>query len=294
MSRIVAVLKRHPVVSYYVLALVISYTALALLMLTRGLPTTQAQMDAVLIVAIPFFLIGPVTSGLLMTAIVDGRPGLQDLGARLRKWRLGAGWYGIAIFLPIVVVLGAALALSIFSPAFLPGIFTVEDKLPRLIMNLAAALITGICEEVGWTGFVTPKLRQRYSGLATGLIIGGLWGLWHVLPLAVLPSLVYSAPLSPAQYMAFRTVTTLLGALVAFRVIMVWVYDNTQSVLVLILMHVSLTAINMLATPENLTGTTNFVLDIVGLTVTWIVAGIVVLASRQPRLGPVSLSGATR
>ena len=183
--------------------------------------------------------------------------------------------------------------MSDFSPAFLPGIFTVEDKIPRLMMNLAAAAITGICEEVGWTGFVTPRLRQRYGGPATGLLIGGLWGFWHVLPLAVLPSLVYSAPLSPAGYIAFRTVTTLLGPLVAFRVIMVWVYDNTQSVLVLVLMHVSLTATSMLAQPENLSGTTNFIMDTVGLTVMWIVAGIVGAASRR-RLGrPVNLSRAT-
>jgi len=38
-------------------------------------------------------------------------------------------------------------------------------------MNPAAALITGICEEVGWTGFVNPRLRQRYSGLANVTVL---------------------------------------------------------------------------------------------------------------------------
>jgi membrane protease YdiL (CAAX protease family) len=292
MSRIGTILRSRPVLSYYVLTFLISYTTLVLLMITRGLPATQAQMDAVLQLAIPFFLLGPLTAGLLMTGIVDGRQGFRNLGARLRSWRVGAGWYAIAILLAPVLILAQLMILSIFSPAFLPGIFTVEDKVPRLIANLTAAVITGICEEVGWTGFVTPRLRQRCSGLTTGLIIGGLWGLWHVLPLAVLPSLAYSAPLSPAGYIAFRTLTTLLGALVAFRVIMVWVYDNTQSLLVLVLMHISLTAITMLATPENLSGTTNFIMDAVGLTVMWIVAGIVAAASRRRMHRPASLSAA--
>lgn len=292
MSSLVAILRRRPVLSYYVLTFVVSYGALVLLMITRGLPATQNQMDAMLQFAIPFFLLGPLTSGLLMTGIVDGRSGFRDLAARLCKWRVGGGWYVIAIFLAPALILGVLMALSIYSPAFLPGIFTVEEKTSRLIMNLTSAVVVGICEEVGWTGFVTPKLRRRYSGPVTGLIIGELWALWHVLPLAVLPSLVYSAPLSPAGYIAFRTLTTLFGGLVAFRVIMLWVYDKTQSLLVLVLMHTSLTAVNMLAQPENLAGTTNFIYDVVGLIAMWMVAGIVTTISHGSLRRTASLGGA--
>jgi len=47
------------------------------MMITRGLPTTHEQMNWMLQVAIPLFIRGPVTAGLLMTGVVDGRAGLQ-------------------------------------------------------------------------------------------------------------------------------------------------------------------------------------------------------------------------
>ncbi|RKN83544.1 CPBP family intramembrane glutamic endopeptidase [Ulvibacterium marinum] len=40
----------------------------------------------------------------------------------------------------------------------------------------------GLLEELGWSGYVTPKLREKYSVVKTGLIIGVFWGAWHFLP----------------------------------------------------------------------------------------------------------------
>jgi Type II CAAX prenyl endopeptidase Rce1-like len=34
-------------------------------------------------------------------------------------------------------------------------------------------------EDLGWTGFAIPQLSQRYSVVATGFIVGLLWGVWH-------------------------------------------------------------------------------------------------------------------
>jgi membrane protease YdiL (CAAX protease family) len=38
-----------------------------------------------------------------------------------------------------------------------------------------------VFEEVGWTGFATPWLQRRYSAVTTGLIVGVIWGVWHLL-----------------------------------------------------------------------------------------------------------------
>jgi membrane protease YdiL (CAAX protease family) len=64
------------------------------------------------------------------------------------------------------------LALSFSSPAFLPGIFTTEEKTSLLLVSLAVGLSAGIFEELGWTGFAIPGLRQRHGVVATGLIVG--------------------------------------------------------------------------------------------------------------------------
>ena len=280
MSAINTYIKRQPVLIYYVLTFAISWSVILVMIALIGMPTTKEQMEAAMTGAIVMFLLGPSVSGLLMTGLVDGKVGFHDLRSRLSRWRVAAHWYAIALLLAPLITLAVLMGLSVISPVYLPGVFTRDDKMARLIMGLFSAVVTGICEELGWTGFVTPRLRQRYSVLATGLIIGVLWGLWHIVPMAIWPSVAYSAPLSPAVYIAVRTLAFLVGGLVAFRVLMVWVYDRTQSLLVLILMHIGLTAANIIYEPEAIGGTSNFIADFVGAAAMWIVVGVFFMANR--------------
>lgn len=92
-----------------------------------------------------------------------------------------------------------------------------------------------------------PTLRRRYTALATGLIVGFLWGTWHVL-IAVLASrgLAGEASLTGfvAGFLAFYFV-----ALPAYRVLMVWLYDHTASLLLAMLMHAVLSASTIILQP---------------------------------------------
>ena len=132
------------------------------------------------------------------------------------------------------------LALSLLSPEFLPGIFTTDDKASLLLFGIVAGLMVGIFEELGWTGFAIPRLRLRYGVLTTGLIVGFLWGAWHFL-VNFWASGSPSGALSAGPLAARRLVFS-VGILPAYRVLMVWVYDRTGSLLVAMLMHASLTA----------------------------------------------------
>ncbi len=98
----------------------------------------------------------------------------------------------------------------------------------------------GLLEELGWTGFTIPRLRQCHSILASGLFVGLLWGLWHFL-IAFWASSSLSGGSSLVMFVAGFLAFYLL-ALPAYRVLMVWVYDRTGSLLVAMLMHASLTA----------------------------------------------------
>lgn len=281
MTTVSVFIKRHALLTYYALTFAISWGAVLGMMGLTGIPTTKAQIEAILPVALIAMLLGPSLSGLLLIGLVDGKAGLRDLRSRLGRWRVGARWYALALLLAPLIILAVLMALAQISPAYLPGIFTRDDKLARLFLGLIAAVVTGICEELGWIGFVTPRLRQRYSVLATGLIIGVLWGAWHIVPMVIMPSVAYSAPFSPAVYIAVRTLSFLVGTLVAFRVLMVWVYDRTQSLLLLILMHTGLTAANIIYEPEALGGSSNFILDFVTAAVFWFIVALVIMVNRQ-------------
>ena len=284
MTPIRAFIKRHALFSYYALTFAISWGAVLGMMGLTGMPTTKAQIEALLPVAILAMLLGPSASGLLLIGLVDGKAGYHELRARLGRWRVDIRWYAIALLLAPLLILAVLMALSVISPVYLPGVLTREDKIARLILGLVSAVVTGICEELGWTGFVTPRLRQRYTVLATGLIIGVLWGIWHLVPMVIMPSIAYAAPFSPALYIAVRTVSFLIGSLVAFRVLMVWLYDRTQSLLVLILMHTALTAANIIYEPEALGGNSNFILDFVTAAAWWALVVVLFTVSRKQRL----------
>jgi CAAX protease family protein len=228
--------KQHGVALYFCLTLLVSWLALLLIMgldAMLGRTEVAAEMMPLLILGM---LLGPAIAGLMMTGLVHGRAGYRELLARLRHWRVGAGWYVLAVLAAPVLVALALLLLSSFSPGYVPGFPTSSDRLGLLIGGITAGVLVGIFEELGWTGFAIPQLRLSHGLVATGLIVGLVWGLWHM-PLFVASALA-SQRIPPALVLAVQLFTFLP----AFRVLMVWVYDRTLSLPVAMLLHAGQTA----------------------------------------------------
>jgi membrane protease YdiL (CAAX protease family) len=254
MKAVRAFIERHPLLTYYALTFAISWGGILLVIGgPGGIPATPEQFERLLPLAIPAYLAGPSVAGLLLTGLVHGRAGYRDLLSRLLLWRVGARWYAAALLAAPLVFAAVHLALSLTSPVYLPGVLTTSDKATFLLSNLAGALMVGILEELGWTGFATPRLLARHGVLVTGLIVGVLWGAWHLLPEDFWAADISSGGLPLAPFVTVSGFGFLLGQLPAFRVLMVWVYDRTGgSLLVAILMHASLTACTFIIGPSPL------------------------------------------
>jgi len=176
------------------------------------------------------------------------------------------------------------LALSLTSSVFLPGILTTSNKASLLLFGLVVGLIGGgLLEELGWTGFAVPTLlRLRYSVLRTGLIVGVLWAVWHVI-VSFWVSGTTSGELSLASYLLDPFLF-----LVVFRILMVWVYYRTGgSLLVAMLMHASLTASSRILLPLAIAGVPLLTFDFIWAAVLCVVVAAVAVAnggklSRQP------------
>jgi CAAX protease family protein len=288
MTTIRAFIKRHPVLTYFILAFAISWGGLFLGSGgPSGFPNTKEQFEKMLTLFIPVVLAGPSVAGILLTALIYGRTGFRELLSRLFRWRVGVRWYAVAFLTGPLVLTAELLALSLSSPAFLPGIFASDDSASLLLMGIVAGLVVGIFEELGWTGFAIPRLRQRYGVFATGLIVGVLWGAWHIFLNVVWVSGAFSGGLPPALFLTARGFGDLVGLLPAYRVLMVWVYDRTGSLLVAMLMHASLTASTMIFGPLGISGTPLLIYDLVSAVAMWVIVAAVVVArggklSRQP------------
>jgi len=220
--RIKSFLQHHAIAAYFILAYGISWTAVLFSVgLTRF--SGQAVPADQLLVALPLMVLGPTTGGLLMTAIMEGKAGLRALFGRLIHWRVGIQWYAAAIFtVPALALLTLFTLSAVVSPAFLPAFKP---------FGIVVGLIAGIFEEIGWTGYALPRLRAKYPSLTAGLILGGLWGLWHFLA-----GFAGSTPGQETLWLAEALIFWLVG-LTAYRVLIVWVYAHTNSLLVAIIMH---------------------------------------------------------
>jgi CAAX protease family protein len=230
-------MKGYPVLTYYILTFIISWGGLVLAVGPGGFANADVWKTASLAFAVMAMLAGPTIAGLLMTSITEGRAGFRQLFSRLLKWRVGIGWYAVALLPAPILSVIVLLALSLTCP-----IFTAKNKAIVLIPGIMAGLST-VFEEIGWTGFAVPRLRKRYSILTTGLIAGILWGLWHLLQ-QIYISGTYTGGVPYAVYLCLAVFNSVAG-LTAYRVLLVWINDRTGSLLVTTLMHASLTASNI-------------------------------------------------
>ncbi len=233
MPSIKSFIESHSVAIYILLTFAISWGCMAAMINPYSFPLTPEQSEAVGPFLYVGMLLGPSISGLLLTGLVDGKTGYRKLLSRLTQWRAGLPWYaGVLLGTPILATL-VLLTLSLISPEFTPALFTTGDKTSLLMMGVGVGLMVGIFEEIGWTGFVVPQLRQRYGVHMTGLIVGLLWGLWHFPPFWEMNS--FSGVFPSAVLLA-----RLFAWLPPFRILMVWVHDRTESLSLSMLMHASL------------------------------------------------------
>jgi uncharacterized protein len=125
----------------------------------------------------------PAIAALLAAALTGGGAAVRDLGARLVRWRVGWRWYLVVLLGPAVfslavagvyVLLGGSWATAA-PPALREGPLSL---LPLFFLILA--LTDGLGEEPAWRGFALPRLLLRHNALAASLILGVLWGLWHL------------------------------------------------------------------------------------------------------------------
>ncbi|GAB4537753.1 MAG: hypothetical protein Kow0063_24930 [Anaerolineae bacterium] len=239
MTTIKSFTKGHLLPTYFALTFAISWGVILIVVGPGGVPITTDQVVALGMA----MLLGPSVAGILLTGLASGRAGLREFQSRLLRWRVGARWYAVALLTAPLSTAAVLLALSLLAPEFLPAIFTSDDKAALLLMGIAGGLMVGFFEELGWTGFAIPRLRQRYGVLTTGLMVGLLWGAWHFIMFWESDSFSGALPLA-------LLLARLFSWLPAYRVLMVWVYDRTESLLVAMLMHVSLVASLMIIEPS--------------------------------------------
>jgi uncharacterized protein len=279
MKTIKAFVEKHPALTYYALVFTISWGGILLVIGGPGaIPGTREQVETLMPLVLVALFAGPSLAGILMTGLVHGRAGFRSLLARMTRSRIGARWYAVALLTGPLLVTMILLGLSLLSPEYLPRILTTSDKATLLLFGIGWGLVGGgLLEELGWTGFAVPALRQRYGIFGTGLIVGLLWGAWHY-PIAFW-TISGTTPGELSLTTFLPALVFYVGSLPAYRVLMVWVYDRTESLLVAMLMHASFSASMLILEPLGLAVLPGLTFGLVLAAALWIVVGVVTVAN---------------
>ena len=209
MSRISALVRRHRLTTFFVLAYAFSWWVWILY--ATGLSPN------------PIASFGPFLAAIVVLALTEGRAGIGRLFRRMVRWRVSPVWYAVALLLPGVLAAIAA-ALNILMGAQPPS----SDQLggwPGLIPTFALLLLVpgigGAWEEPGWRGYAVPRLQRGRSALVASLILGVLIAGWHL-------------PLMVAGQVHYSDIVLILVAMIVVN----WVFNNAQgSVLIVMLLH---------------------------------------------------------
>lgn len=279
--------RRHPVLLYVALTFGLSWGGIVATVGLRGLPLTAEEMGARGAFVYVAMLAGPSLAALLTSLVVSGRSGAMAPFSGMRRWRIPGRWYLVALLTAPVLV-----AVTSIVAGFLTGnppwsITAADEPLSVLVSSIVVGAIVGLFEEVGWTGFALVHLKVRQDLLLSGIVLGLIWGAWHSLVFFGAESFSGAQPFS---LLALR----LFGWLPAYRVLMVWLHDRTDSLLAVALMHASLVASQFVLIPAEPADSTLLIWLVVLSTLLWISVGILRTTTGLKAVKPSALSGGSR
>jgi membrane protease YdiL (CAAX protease family) len=182
-------------------------------------------------------LAGPAICGVFFSAIIDGKRGLKHLFSLMVKWKVQFKWYCAAILVFPAILLLIFFSLSFVSAKFYPSLL--------IIPGLFVGLIGGFFEEIGWTGFATPKPLLKFGFIKTGIILGVIHSFWHLFA-------DYLGGVDLYKTLYFFHFFLWIIALTALRFFIMWIYSHTRSLLLPVLAHASFTGSQLILTPSSL------------------------------------------
>jgi len=219
MNIIHTLIKRYPLTSFFVISYVFAWLGWTMpdLIYTGTLLTTIPTLFFILLVP------GPLFAAIIVTAVTGGKAGVVALLRKFTIWRVGWGWWAVALLTGPLIGL-AATYLNVWFGAPDPTALLIS-AIPSTLLLFATRLVYPVDgpmqEELGWRGYALPRFQALYSPLVANLILGVIVAGWHL----------------PWVWQGTLPLFGLLGT-VAFTIVFAWIYNNTGgSVLLVLVAH---------------------------------------------------------
>jgi membrane protease YdiL (CAAX protease family) len=229
---------RHPLSAFLILGLGLAYPAMAVPILAARGVIPGGSLPAALHIApdelagLLLTLVGLLPAALIVTWAADGRAGIRRLLSRMRRWRVGVGWWLLVLTgLPLLTV-----AIGLLLGDSLATVDPVRFIVSQLVFGAVNLALVNLWEETAWAGVVQTRLERRHSLFVAALLTAIPFGFAHW-PLAFFgPVTLASAAIALLTYLAFGVI---------FRPMLAVVMRGARdSVLLVAVMHTVFNRVN--------------------------------------------------
>ena len=159
-------IERHSVATYFFITMILSGLLLPLHFIFQSVGNYSVS----------FTQFAPALAVVVLAVLMKDKVTIPRIIYSLRFHGDQIKWFGLAFLIPFICVAVSGVTLSFYSLEYVPwsgsGLF--------YILNIMAILLDCFAEELGWRGFLLPILQKKYTPIVSSLMVGTLWGIWHL------------------------------------------------------------------------------------------------------------------
>ena len=200
-------IKLHYLSSFYITTLIFSLLLLTLHFVFKSVGNYSVS----------FTQLSPAFAVVFIAFISKDKTKLSGIKNQLLLKGFNIKWAIPAILIPAICIFSSSLVLSLLKIQFVSWTGSVLFY----SLNVVAMLVGCFAEEIGWRGFLLPRLQEKHSLFVSSIIVGVLWGVWHLnFTGGILGFVLYTA------------------TIIEMSVLMAWLFSKTKgSLLPMIIWH---------------------------------------------------------
>ncbi len=215
--------KRHPLGVFFTWFFTVGQAVVFVPVIT-GLPSEPFLIAAT--------VVGLLLPAVVITRIVDGPEGQRALRRRTFRVRVPAGWYLFAVIVVPAITTAATIVVAGPPPPGSTSALVSATTLGYAVSLVAVLVTVNWWEEVAWMGFVQARLQQRHGAMRAATITGVAFGFGHI-----------SLAVGEGGSAAITLTLLLVAVSIPFRALQAWIYNRTDSLLVVGLVHAAANAV---------------------------------------------------
>ncbi|HKM02987.1 MAG TPA: type II CAAX endopeptidase family protein [Lachnospiraceae bacterium] len=159
-------IRKYYLVSFYIITFVFSF-----LLLTLHVVFQSAGKYGV-----SFTQLAPGFAVVFIALIMKDKTIINDIKVHFNVDKVFLKWLIPTIAIPGIVIVVSSFIMTYYKIDYFPW----KGNLSFYILNFIAFLVGCAAEEIGWRGFLLPNLQKKYTPFISSLIVGILWGIWHL------------------------------------------------------------------------------------------------------------------